>query len=49
MELEPTGNGTLLRMTHSGVPEDMREEIEMGWKEHYWDPLASYLARDVGE
>ena len=48
LELEPTGTGTLLRLTHSGVPEDMREEIDKGWKRHYWDLLVRYLAGDVG-
>ncbi len=48
LELEPTGTGTLLRMTHSGVPEDIRDEIDEGWKRHYWNLLARYLAGDVG-
>ena len=49
LELEPTGTGTLLRMTHSGVPEDMMEGIDKGWKQHYWDLLVSYMAGDVGQ
>ncbi len=49
LELEPTGTGTLLRMTHSGVPDGMRVEIDKGWKQHYWELLIRYMAGDVGQ
>lgn len=43
IDLEETDNGTLLRMTHMYVPEDLRAEIDEGWRRHYWDPLRTYL------
>jgi uncharacterized protein YndB with AHSA1/START domain len=45
IDLEGTEAGTLLRMTHKGVPADMREEIDEGWRRHYWDPLRTYLGK----
>lgn len=43
LDLEPDEEGTLLRMTHSGVPADMAEGISDGWRKHYWEPLKAYL------
>lgn len=43
IDLEEIDNGTLLRMTHKYVPEDLGAEIDEGWRRHYWDPLRTYL------
>jgi uncharacterized protein YndB with AHSA1/START domain len=45
LNIEPTENGTLLRMVHSGVPADMEKEIADGWHRHYWEPLKAYLGQ----
>jgi uncharacterized protein YndB with AHSA1/START domain len=45
LDLEPIDNGTLLRMTHSGVPAKMEKDIAEGWQRHYWDPLRAYLGQ----
>lgn len=39
IELEPADNGTLLRLTHSGLPADVAELHRKGW-ERYLDRLA---------
>jgi uncharacterized protein YndB with AHSA1/START domain len=39
IELEPADNGTLLRLTHSGLPADVGELHRKGW-ERYLDRLA---------
>jgi len=45
LDLEPIENGTLLHMTHSGVPAEMKRDISEGWQRHYWDPLRAYLGQ----
>ncbi|NIP34195.1 MAG: hypothetical protein GWN18_04660, partial [Thermoplasmata archaeon] len=45
LDLEPHEGGTLLRMTHSGVPAGMEREIAEGWHRHYWEPLKAYLGQ----
>ena len=45
LELEPMETGTLLRMTHSGVPAGMEQQIDEGWHRHYWEPLRAYLGQ----
>jgi activator of HSP90 ATPase len=42
-ELTQQGSGTRLVMDHRGFPDGLREHLEAGWKEHYWEPLAKYL------
>jgi activator of HSP90 ATPase len=42
-ELNQQGSGTRLVMDHRGFPDGQREHLEAGWKEHYWEPLATYL------
>lgn len=48
-ELQPTGSGTRLIMTHDGFPDSMRAHLndEMpdgGWHRQYWEPLQKYLS-----
>jgi uncharacterized protein YndB with AHSA1/START domain len=40
IELVPEGNGTLIRLTHSGLPSDQIEIHRQGW-EHYVPRLAA--------
>ena len=47
-ELQATGSGTRLMMTHDGFPAGMRAHLngEMGqggWHRQYWEPLQKYL------
>lgn len=35
--------GTRLSFTHSGVPDEVYEDIRSGWIEYYWDPLKAWL------
>jgi len=42
-ELNQQGSGTRLVMDHRGFPDGKREQLEAGWKQHYWEPLAKYL------
>ncbi len=38
-ELEGAGDGTKLRLTHSSIPDGMRDQLEQGWNQRYWEPL----------
>jgi activator of HSP90 ATPase len=44
-ELEKTKSGTKLVFDHSGIPEDARDGIDRGWKDHYWEPMKKLFAR----
>jgi activator of HSP90 ATPase len=43
-ELVVQGTGTKLVFDHTGFPKGEAEHLATGWKSHYWDPLAKYLA-----
>jgi hypothetical protein len=38
------GSGTTIVFDHTGFPKGDAESLATGWKSHYWDPLAAYLA-----
>ncbi len=42
--LTEEGSGTTLVFDHTGFPKGDAEHLAAGWKSHYWDPLAAYLA-----
>jgi activator of HSP90 ATPase len=44
-ELTAIPTGTRLTFTHSGVPIEHAGPLARGWKDHYWAPLKTYLAR----
>ena len=44
-ELEPLDNGTGLRFTQTGVPEQHFDEINRGWISAYWEKMAAALAK----
>lgn len=43
-QLDPHGSGTNLVFDHTGFPAGAGEHLAIGWKEHYWEPLAKFLA-----
>lgn len=43
-ELVAQETGTRLVFDHTGFPQGQAERLATGWKSHYWDPLAKYLA-----
>jgi activator of HSP90 ATPase len=43
-ELLKRGSQTQVVLDHTGFPEGGFEHLNAGWKNHYWDPLAKYLA-----
>jgi activator of HSP90 ATPase len=43
-QLNPTGTGTTLVFDHTGFPAGAGEHLAIGWKSHYWEPLATFLA-----
>jgi activator of HSP90 ATPase len=43
-ELVPQGSGTLVVFDHTGFPEGKYDGLLSGWINHYWDPLAKFLA-----
>lgn len=38
------GGGTVLVLTHRGVPKDLIPETEMAWREEYWARIRAHLA-----
>lgn len=43
-QLIEQGPATRLIFDHIGFPQGQAEHLAEGWKEHYWEPLARYLA-----
>ncbi len=44
-QLNPHGTGTTLVFDHTGFPAGAGEHLAIGWKAHYWEPLATFLAQ----
>ncbi len=42
-ELESEGDGTLLTLTHTGVPDDVAADFDAGWDDYYLGPLKDLL------
>lgn len=42
-QLNPQGSGTNLVFDHTGFPTGNGEHLAIGWKAHYWEPLAKFL------
>ena len=43
-ELVEQGSGTRIVFDHTGFPKGDAETLASGWKAHYWEPLAKFLA-----
>lgn len=43
-ELIEQGGGTRIVFDHTGFPKGDAESLASGWKAHYWEPLAKFLA-----
>jgi activator of HSP90 ATPase len=43
-ELSAQGAGTRIVFDHTGFPAGAAEHLAAGWKAHYWEPLAKFLA-----
>ncbi|SPE42299.1 conserved exported hypothetical protein [Candidatus Sulfopaludibacter sp. SbA3] len=43
-ELIEQGGGTKIVFDHTGFPKGAAETLASGWKAHYWEPLAKFLA-----
>src|SRR6202045_2659588 len=43
-ELVEQGTGTKIVFDHTGFPKGDAEHLAAGWKAHYWEPLAKFLA-----
>ncbi len=44
-ELEEKNGKTILHFTHENVPVANYEDLEDGWKEHYWDKMEEYFKK----
>lgn len=44
LSLRPEGPGTELKLRHSNVPVGDGDRYRQGWVDHYFDPLADWLA-----
>jgi activator of HSP90 ATPase len=43
-ELAPQGSSTKLVFDHTGFPKGAAESLASGWDQHYWQPMAKFLA-----
>jgi activator of HSP90 ATPase len=43
-ELVKQGSGSKIVFDHTGFPKGKAESLALGWKTHYWEPLAKVLA-----
>lgn len=43
--LADQGESTRLIFDHRAFPKGKAEHLASGWQEHYWDPLARFLAQ----
>lgn len=44
-ELTSLAAGTRIVFDHRGFPDGAAAHLAAGWKQHYWEPLASFLAQ----
>jgi uncharacterized protein YndB with AHSA1/START domain len=44
-DLRPEGAATRLVFDQEGVPDDVAEHIDGGWKAQYWEKLRAYLEK----
>jgi activator of HSP90 ATPase len=42
---EPVDNRTLIKFTHSDIPEGAYESVKEGWDNYYWGPLKDMFAK----
>jgi activator of HSP90 ATPase len=42
---EPVDKGTLIKFTHSNIPEGAYESVKEGWDNYYWGPLKDMFAK----
>jgi activator of HSP90 ATPase len=42
-QLDSRSSGTNLVFDHTGFPAGAGEHLAIGWKDHYWEPLAKFL------
>jgi uncharacterized protein YndB with AHSA1/START domain len=47
IELVPSGEGTLVTLRHTGIPEGQGERYRAGWAEFYFIPMARYFGGDT--
>jgi uncharacterized protein YndB with AHSA1/START domain len=43
LTLAPEGNGTRLKIKHTGIPEGQGKLYESGWQDHYFRPMQEYF------
>ena len=46
-ELEAEGDGTLLTLVHTGVPDDAAGDFDAGWDDYYLGPLRDLLEGQI--
>jgi len=45
--LKAEKRGTRLTFTQSGVPVECGDRFDIGWSEHYWEPMRQMLERET--
>ena len=43
--LEPVDQGTLIKFTHTDIPEGAYGSVKEGWETYYWEPLKEMLEK----
>lgn len=44
VSLKAEGNDCVLTLRHSEIPTGQAASYEQGWKDHYFEPMASYFS-----
>lgn len=44
--LEAVGEGTLITLSHTNIPDGQREDCELGWVEYYFEPMLEYFGAE---
>ena len=44
-EFEKTATGTSMTFVHSGIPDELYENLKEGWEEYYFTPMKNFLKK----
>jgi activator of HSP90 ATPase len=49
LRLEPTCNGMMLTLNHTGIPDGQSRQYMQGWEDFYFRPMLAYFEAIVGD
>lgn len=45
IDLVAQGNKTKLKFSQKNIPDEFAADVEQGWQDYYWEPLAEYFEK----